>query len=150
MRTRGVHKEMKTRSINKRSLLRHFMMPAASLLLLTACGGLSKQEKRMVGNYYIADISDSRPLIELHADGTSVMRAIRPGELSFFVTGQWKVDNDSLIIVNDPSSISIEEGDPAFIGEVTPRVAYPIEHFDDATLRITKQGIVYDYHRRAE
>lgn len=104
----------------------------------------------MVGNYYIADISDSRPLIELHADGSSLMRAIRPGELSFFVTGQWSVDNDSLIIVNDVSSITIEEGDPAFVGEVSPRVAYPIENFDDTTLRIKKHGIIYDYHRRAE
>ena len=51
--------------------------------ILTSCGGMSKQEKAMVGKYYIPAISDTRPLIELNADNRSVIRAIRPGEISF-------------------------------------------------------------------
>lgn len=123
---------------------------AAVAMLFAACGGMSEQEKRMVGSYYIPDITDSRPLIELHADGSSLMRAVRPGELSFFVTGTWSVDNDSLIILNDASSITIEEGDPAFVGDVSPRVAYPIVRYDETTLCIEKHGVIYDYHRRVE
>ena len=57
--------------------------------ILTSCGGMSKQEKAMVGKYYIPAISDTRPLIELNADNRSVIRAIRPGEISFFVEGEW-------------------------------------------------------------
>lgn len=116
--------------------------------MLVSCGGLSKQEKRMVGKYYIPTVSDTHPLMELKDDGTSVMRAVRPGELSFFVEGEWHVDNDSLIITNDASSITIEEGDPGLVGTVAARVSYPILGFDDTTLRIEKQGVVYDYHRR--
>ncbi|MDE6528474.1 MAG: hypothetical protein K2L78_05455 [Muribaculaceae bacterium] len=118
--------------------------------LLQSCGGMSEQEKRMVGNYYIPAISDTHPLLELDADGNAVVRAIRPGELSFFVTGQWHLENDSLIIDNDISSITIEEGDPGLVGTVAPRVAYPILGFDDVVLRLERQGVVYDYHRRPE
>lgn len=53
----------------------------------------------MVGKYYIPAISDTRPLIELNADNRSVIRAIRPGEISFFVEGEWHVEGDSLIFI---------------------------------------------------
>lgn len=118
--------------------------------LLQSCGGMSEQEKRMVGNYYIPAVSDTHPLLELGADRSAVVRAIRPGELSFYVTGQWRMENDSLIIDNDISSITIEEGDPALVGTVAPRIAYPILGSDDAVLRLERQGVVYDYHRRVE
>ena len=123
---------------------------ALTLTTLTACGGMSKREKSMIGKYYIPAVSDTHPLLELSADRQSVMRAIRPGELSFYVEGEWKVENDSLIIVNDASSITIEEGDPALVGTVAERVAYPILGYDETTLRIERQGVVYDYHRRAD
>ena len=118
--------------------------------ILTSCGGMSKQEKAMVGKYYIPAISDTRPLIELNADNRSVIRAIRPGEISFFVEGEWHVEGDSLIFHNDASPITIEEGDPGLVGNVAPRVAYPILNFDETTLRIERQGAIYDYHRRLE
>ncbi len=119
-------------------------------MLPTACGGLSEQEKKMVGKYYIPAVSDTRPLIELNTDGTSVMRAIRPGDISYSVTGVWKVEKDSLIIESDSTSITIEEGDPGLVGHVSPRVAYPIKNYDETTLSIQRQGITYDYHRRME
>jgi len=118
--------------------------------MLAACGGLSEQEKRMVGKYYIPTVSDTYPLLELKNDRTAVMRALRPGELSFFVEGVWEVENDSLIIANDTTSVTIELGDPSLVGTVAERVSYPILGFDDNTLRIEKQGVVYDYHRRME
>lgn len=104
----------------------------------------------MVGKYYIPAVSDTHPLLELEADRRAVIRAIRPGELSFYVSGEWRLENDSLIIDNDISSITIEEGDPGLIGTVAPRVAYPILGFDDTVLHIERQGVVYDYHRRLE
>lgn len=123
------------------------LLPA---FLLVACSGMSEQEKRMIGKYYIPAVSDTKPLIELNADGSSVLRAIRPGDITFSVTGQWHVDSDSLIVVNDSTSITIEDGDPGLVGHVTQRVAYPIKSFDESTLSIERQGITYDYHRRVE
>lgn len=120
------------------------------ILLLGSCGGLSDQEKRMVGKYYIPALSDTNPLIELNADGTSVLRAIRPGDITYSVSGVWKVDNDSLIIESDSTSITIEDGDPGLVGHVSRRVAYPIAGFNESTLSIVRQGITYDYHRRSE
>lgn len=116
--------------------------------ILASCGGLSKRERQMVGKYYIPAVSDTRPLIELGADRSALLRAIRPGELSFYVTGRWEVDGDSLVIVNDASSITIEDGDPSLVGTVAQRVAYPIISSDETMLRIERHGIEYDYHRR--
>lgn len=118
------------------------------LSLLAACGGLSEQEEKMVGKYYIPALSDTNPLIELNSDRTSVLRAIRPGDITYSVTGVWKVENDSLIIESDSTSITIEDGDPGLVGHVSRRVAYPIKDFNESTLSIQRQGITYDYHRR--
>lgn len=119
-------------------------------VLLQACGGLSDEEKQMVGKYYIPAISDTTPLMELNADRTSVLRAISPGNLTYSVSGKWKFDKDSLVIENDSTSITIEDGDPGLVGHVSPRVAYPVRAFNECTLTIERQGITYDYHRRNE
>lgn len=122
----------------------------APVLLVSACGGMTDQEKRMVGKYYIPALSDTRPMLELNPERRSVLRAIRPGELSFYVEGTWEVKDDSLVIVNDGASITIEDGDPSLVGTVAPRVAYPIVCYDERILRIERGGIQYDYHRRME
>lgn len=124
-------------------------MACGALALLSGCGGMTRQEKEMVGNYYIPALSDTRPVMELRDGNRSVLRAIRPGELSYCVDGEWHVKQDSLIITNDTTSISIEDGDAALIGHVAPRVSYPILSYDETTLRIERGGIIYDYHRRA-
>lgn len=122
----------------------------APAVLLSACGGMTDQEKSMIGKYYIPALSDTRPMLELDAERHSVIRAIRPGELSFYVEGTWEVKDDSLVIVNDGASITIEDGDPSLVGTVAPRVAYPIVSYDERVLRIERGGIQYDYHRRME
>lgn len=132
------------------STLHMLSLAVVSGLALVSCGGLSKQEKQMVGKYYIPAVSDTKPLIELNEDGTSVLRAIRPGDITYSVSGTWSSDGDSLVIVNDSTSITIEDGDPGLVGHVTRRVAYPIRSFNESTLTIQRQGINYDYHRRAE
>lgn len=122
----------------------------AAALLVAGCSGLSDKEKSMVGKYYVPAVSDTRPLMELNGDRSSVLRAIKPGELSYYVTGEWHIDGDSLIIVNDVSSITIEEGDASLVGHVAPRIAYPVTNYNESTLTIERQGIEYDYHRRNE
>lgn len=124
-----------------------FLVP---LVLASACGGMTDQEKSMVGKYYIPALSDSRPMLELGPERHSVIRAIRPGELSYYVEGRWEVKDDSLVIVNDGASITIEDGDPSLVGTVAPRVAYPIVSFDERILRLERGGIQYDYHRRMD
>ncbi len=120
------------------------------MLLLGSCGGMTDQEKAMIGKYYISAVSDTHPLLELEEGNTAVVRAIRPGELSFSVEGVWHVRNDSLVIDNDVSSIAIEEGDPALVGNVSEHVSWPIRHYDETTLRLERGGIIYDYHRRMD
>lgn len=127
-----------------------FITTVATACLLTACGGLSDREKQMVGNYYIPAVSDTKPMLELEKDRSAVIRAIRPGELTYNVGGKWKLNRDTLVIETDPSSITIEEGDPAMVGTVAPRLAYPIVAFNENTLSLNRQGVTYDYHRRSE
>ncbi len=123
---------------------------ASAALLLASCGGMTDREKAMAGKYYISALSDTHPVIELNDKNRSVLRAIRPGELSFSVEGTWHVEGDSLIIVNDSTSITIEEGDPALVGSIAPRVAYPILRADETMMRIERSGVIYDYQRRPE
>ena len=126
------------------------IIPASADLLLASCGGMTDREKAMAGKYYISALSDTHPVIELNDKNRSVLRAIRPGELSFSVEGTWHVEGDSLIIVNDSTSITIEEGDPALVGSIAPRVAYPILRADETMMRIERSGVIYDYQRRPE
>lgn len=127
-----------------------FTLVSIALLMVSACGGLSKREKAMVGAYYIPAISDTQPLMVLGADGTSTLRAIRPGELTYSVRGKWEMEGDSLIIVNDPATITIESGDATLVGHVSGRIVYPVVGSSEATLSISRDGITYDYHRRGE
>ena len=126
------------------------IIPASAALLLASCGGMTDRENAMTGKYYISALSDTHPVIELNDKNRSVLRAIRPGELSFSVEGTWHVEGDSLIIVNDSTSITIEEGDPALVGSIAPRVAYPILRADETMMRIERSGVIYDYQRRPE
>lgn len=122
------------------------LITVAAIGLLAGCG-LSTREKEMVGNYFISEISDIEPLYELRADGTSVMRAIRPEVLTCWVEGQWRIEGDSLIFENDLSTVKFE-GDRSLMGDVAPRSAYRITDYNGVTLTLRKDGIDYVYHRR--
>ena len=128
----------------------NLLLSATAAAMISSCGGMSDREKAMIGKYYIPAVSDTHPLIELDDKNHSVLRAIRPGELSFSVEGTWHVEGDSLVIVNDASSITIEEGDPTLVGSVAPRVAYPIDNSDETSMRISRHGVIYDYQRRPQ
>lgn len=117
------------------------------LLLLAACGGLSDQEKKLVGKYYNSALSDTRPVLELNADRTALRRGIGAG-ITYSVAGTWKVDNDSIIIECDSTSITIEDGDPGLVGHINPRKAIPLSGFTENNLEVREKGGVYVYQHR--
>lgn len=121
-----------------------------SVMILSACGGLSDQEKKLVGKYYNTALSDTRPVLELNADRTAVRRAIRTGELTYSVAATWEVKHDSIIITCDPTSVTIEEGDPGLVGQITVRKAYPLSGLSENNLEINEKGAVYVLQHRFE
>lgn len=122
----------------------------SALIVATGCNGLSDYEKGLVGSYYNTALSDMKPAIELHKDRTAVVRAIRPGDLTYSVSAQWEATEDSLILVPDASSIVIEEGDPAAVGNVAPRLSWPIVKCNEQTLTLVRENNTIDYKRRYE
>lgn len=117
---------------------------------LTSCNGLSDYEKTLVGSYYNTALSDMKPAIELRADRSATVRAIRPGDLTYSVSATWKATGDSLILVPDASSIVVEEGDPMAVGNVAPRLSWPIVKCNEQTLTLVRDRNTIDYKRRYE
>lgn len=94
----------------------------------------------------IPEISQTEPVMELNRDATCVVRAIKPGVLSYSVEGTWNVENDSLIMVLDSSTLKAE-GDTLMIGEIPSRSARRIMEFSDFSLQLENEGVVYYYKR---
>lgn len=115
-------------------------------LLATSCGDLSSEAKQIVGNYIIPEISQTEPVMELKRDATCVVRAIKPGVLSYSVEGTWNVENDSLVMALDRSTLKAE-GDTLLIGEIPARSARRIVEFSDFSLQLENGGVVYYYER---
>ncbi len=125
------------------------LMPLAILLCLCSCGKLSKEAKEIVGIYYNPEISQNEPVMELHKNATCVIRAIKPGVLTYSVDGNWNVENDSLIIRLDPSSLKYE-GDSTIIGNIPGRIARKITGYNDFSLQLEQNGVSYLFNRRPE
>jgi hypothetical protein len=115
-------------------------------LLATSCGDLSSEAKQIVGNYIIPEISQTEPVMELKRDATCVVRAIKPGVLSYSVEGTWNVENDSLVMALDRSTLKAE-GDTLLIGDIPARSARRIVEFSDFSLQLENGGVVYYYKR---
>lgn len=124
-----------------------FPVIAASLLTLASCSHLSPEAKKMVGEYYIPEISEDDPVMELNSNGTCLFRAIKPGVLTYVVRGTWNVVNDSLTVQLDPTSLEWE-GDSLSIGEIPTKSSRHIVMFNDMNLELENEGIRYMYHRR--
>ena len=127
-----------------------FITAVVSTLLsaaVSSCSHLSAEAKKIAGNYYIPEISEKEPLMELNPDGKCLIRAIRPGVLSYTVEGKWDVRNDSVIVVLEPSTLQFE-GDSLLIGEIPTRASRRIVKFDDINLELENDGVHYIYHRR--
>lgn len=103
----------------------------------------------MTGNYYIPEISEDDPMLELRKDATCTMRAIKPALLTYSVEGTWNVVNDSLVAELDPSTLKWE-GDSSLIGEITNHYSRHIVSYNEVTLTVDRNGVQYVYHRRPE
>lgn len=140
---------MKQLRISIKPLLTAIIMMLAFSLTTTSCHRLSKQAKAMIGNYYIPEISEDDPLLELRSDATCTIRAIKPSVLTYAVDGTWDVVDDSIVATLKPETLK-SEGDTTLIGEIPIKYARKITGFNGLTLTIEKDGVHYVYHRRNE
>lgn len=132
--------------------MKKLLLPAFSLALSSAilggCSRLSSEAKEMIGNYYIPEVSQDMPLMELNSDGTCVMRAIKPGVLTISVPGKWNVLRDTLFIENTPAELTAE-GDTTLIGNIPENMAKAVINFTGVTLTLESDGVEYVYLRRS-
>lgn len=128
------------------------ILTTASLLagcMLSSCSHLSSEAKEMVGNYFIPEVSQDTPLMELNADGTCIQRAIRPGVLTMSVPGKWNVLRDSLIMEFDPTGLQTE-GDSTLVGNIPLTLKKAVVNFNGSTLTLEHEGVQYVYLRRGQ
>lgn len=119
------------------------------LFLFASCSRLSREAKEIVGTYYNTELSQTEPVMELHKNASCLIRAIKPGVLTYSVEGTWNVKNDSLIINLDPATVNAE-GDTTLIGHIPDRVAQKVIGHTDFSLQLETGGISYLYQRRTE
>ena len=129
--------------------MKKLFLIAIVALLTSSCNSLSKEAKQIVGNYYNTEISQSEPVMELNKDATCLIRAIKPGVLTYSVEGEWNVERDSLVIELDPSTVKFE-GDGSLIGEIPTRSARKIVDHSDFNLQLEQDGISYLFQRRTQ
>ena len=121
----------------------------AAAMMLAACSSLSPEAKEIVGVYFNPELSQTDPVMELHEDATCVVRAIKPGVLTYSVCGTWNVKNDSIVFLLDPTTVK-SEGESTLIGDIPSRYSRRVVEHNDFNLQLEQDGIVYLYHRRAE
>ncbi|MCF0213354.1 MAG: hypothetical protein HUK13_02735 [Muribaculaceae bacterium] len=120
----------------------------ALALSLGSCNHLTKEAKEMVGNYYIPEISEDVPIMELNGNGRCTIRAINPGVLTFSVEGKWNVVDDSLVTDLKRETLTYE-GDSTLIGNVPEHVSSYIVDFNGMALTIKHpSGNHMVFHRR--
>ena len=118
----------------------------SALLAGSSCSRLSREAKEIAGNYIIAEISQTEPVMELNRDATCKVRAIRPGVITYTVEGRWNVRHDSLVMTLDPATLAVE-GDSALVGEIPVNYSRKVVEHNDITLLLEKDGVVYAYRR---
>lgn len=123
-----------------------FVSLMGAMLLMQSCGKLSGEAKEIVGNYIIPEISGSQPVMELNRDATCVVRAIRPGVITYSVRGTWNVENDSLVMILDRTTLEVE-GDETLVGDIPERSARKVVEHSDLSLELENDGILYYYKR---
>ncbi|MFG6382336.1 MAG: hypothetical protein K1V87_09560 [Muribaculum sp.] len=120
---------------------------AAVSCMCMSCGNLSPEAKKITGNYYNAQISSELPVFELNGDGTCIVRNIHPDVLTLEVAGTWNVEDDSLVIFNDLTTVKAK-GDTSIMGDVAPRITRKVVSHDGSALILEKDGIEYLYNRK--
>ena len=118
-------------------------------MALCSCSKLSDEAKKIVGTYYNTELSQTQPVMELRSDASCLIRAIRPGVLSYSVEGTWNVERDSLILQLEPASLTWE-GDSMMIGDIPKRNARKIVSYTDFSIQLEQDGATYLYKRQAQ
>lgn len=122
------------------------MIPVAAMLL-AGCSHLSSRAKKMVGDYYLPEVSEEVPIMELRKNGTCTFRAIRPGVLTYQVEGRWNVEDDTLTARLDTTSVTFT-GDSTLIGDVPPVIKRRVVKDTELTMELDDNGVDYVYRRR--
>lgn len=122
-------------------------MMSVLALTLTACSHLSHEAKKMAGNYYIPEISEDQPLMELRKDGSCTVRAIKPGVLTFSIDGEWNVKDGQLTVELEPETI-VTEGDSTLVGNIPDVITKKVIDYNGISLTVEDDGVQYVYHRR--
>ncbi len=124
------------------------LFAAAALCAVTmGCHRLSEKARQMPGHYYINEISQDLPLLELNDDATCIVRAIKPGILTYAVAGRWDVVGDSLVIEVEPVLTELH-GDSSLVGDIPARLARRVQEFTGTSLTLRHDGSDYVYLRR--
>ncbi len=124
------------------------LFAAAALCAVTmGCHRLSEKARQMPGHYYINEISQDLPLLELNDDATCIVRAIKPGILTYAVAGRWDVVGDSLVIEVEPVLTELH-GDSSLVGDIPARLARRVQEFTGTSLTLRHDGNDYVYLRR--
>lgn len=124
------------------------MFPAVlAAVIMQSCSGLSGEAKKIAGNYVIPEVSQQLPVMELNPDATCVVRAIKPGVLTYAVEGTWNVENDSLVMLLDHSTLKVEEGDASLVGNIPDRSARKVAGYTDLSLELKSGDVVYYYKK---
>lgn len=124
------------------------LFAAAALCAVTmGCHRLSEKARQMPGHYYINEISQDLPLLELNDDATCIVRAIKPGILTYAVAGRWDVVGDSLVIEVEPVLTELQ-GDSSLVGDIPARLARRVQEFSGTSLTLRHDGSDYVYLRR--
>lgn len=123
------------------------VLAAVALVSLASCSRLSSEAKKMVGRYYIPEVSEDEPLLDLRKDGHCTVTKVVPGVVKFSVEGKWNVRNDSLVARLLPDKLTVE-GDTSLVGNIPESMAFHITNFNDVSLTVEHDGIIYTYHRR--
>jgi hypothetical protein len=127
--------------------MKQLLVIVATLLLLTSCSKLSSEAKEIIGTYYNAHLSKDIPVFELRKDGTCTLRNIQPDVLVLEVSGTWNVDNDTLIVVNNLSTVKAT-GDTSIIGNISPILKRKVVSHDEMSLVLEREGIEYVFNRK--
>lgn len=113
---------------------------------LCSCSKLSSEAKKIIGAYYNPELSLNEPVMDLRSDGTCLVRAIRPGVLTYSVKGHWNVVNDSLVMYLDPNTLECD-GDRHLVGKIPSKYARKIVERSDFNLQLEQDGVTYLFQR---
>lgn len=123
-----------------------FLLIAVSLLAVSSCSGLSSEGKKIAGKYLIPEVSQNEPVMELNRDATCLVRAIKPGVLTYSVSGKWNVEDDSLVMWLDPTTLQVS-GDSSLVGNIPEKSARKIVEYNEFNLQLESDGVTYYYKR---